>query len=87
MITEGKKKIAAASKVIYIVKHIMNRCKCNEEKACQLFFATETYSLLVSYQYSLFLSPPDYVVDALGVELNSGREALYDYLETNLAND
>lgn len=69
--------------VISATKHIMSKYNLNHEDAYKKLLSSETYRILMESNSGLFLESDNYLNNALDIEFEKDREALYDYISSN----
>ena len=69
--------------VINATKHIMSKYNLNHEDAYKKLLSSEIYRILMESNSGLFLESDNYLNNALDIEFEKDREALYDYISSN----
>lgn len=69
--------------VINATKHIMSKYSLNHEDAYKKLLNSETYRILMESNSGLFLESDNYLNNALDIEFEKDKEALYDYISSN----
>lgn len=69
--------------VINATKHIMSKYSLNYEDAYKKLLNSETYRILMESNSGLFLETDSYLNNALDIEFEKDKEALYDYISSN----
>ena len=69
--------------VINATKHIMSKYSLNHEDAFKNLLNSETYRILMESNSGLFLETDSYLNNALDIEFEKDKEALYDYISSN----
>ena len=69
--------------VINATKHIMSKYSLIHEDAFKNFLNSETYRILMESNSGLFLETDSYLNNALDIEFEKDKEALYDYISSN----
>ena len=69
--------------VISATKHIMSKYSLIHEDAFKNLLNSETYRILMESNSGLFLETDSYLNNALDIEFEKDKEALYDYISSN----
>ena len=69
--------------VINATKHIMSKYSLTHEDAYKKLLNSETYRILMESNTGLFLETDSYLNNALDIEFEKDKEALYDYISSN----
>lgn len=69
--------------VINATKHIMSKYSLTHEDAFKKLLNSETYRILMESNSGLFLETNSYLNNALDIEFEKDKEALYDYISSN----
>lgn len=69
--------------VINATKHIMSKYSLIHEDAFKNLLNSETYRILMESNSGLFLETDSYLNNALDIEFEKDKEALYDYISSN----
>ena len=69
--------------VINVTKHIMKKNNMTHEEAYKDFLTSETYKILMNSDSGLYLESDDYLIKAMDIEFNDGKESLYSFLSNN----
>ena len=69
--------------VINATKHIMSKYSRIHEDAFKNLLKSETYRILMESISGLFLETDSYFNNALDIEFEKDKEALYDYISSN----
>lgn len=69
--------------VINATKHIMSKYSLIHEDAFKNLLNSETYRILMESNSGLFLETDSYFNNALDIEFEKDKEALYDYISSN----
>lgn len=77
---ESKMNTALGMCVVTLTKHIMNEKELNHDMAYKQLLEMELYKLLNDFETRLFLETNEYLCWACDIELQQGKEALYDYI-------
>lgn len=66
--------------VVSLTRHAMKKEGLSLEKAYKKLLTTELYQLLQDSETRLFLEPNEYLCKAYDKEIDSGNDALYEYI-------
>ena len=69
--------------VINATKQIMAKYSLIHEDAFKNLLNSETYRILMESNSGLFLETDSYLNNALDIEFEKDKEALYDYISSN----
>ena len=69
--------------VINATKHIMSKYSLIHKDAFKNLLNSETYRILMKSNSGLFLETDSYLNNALDIEFEKDKEALYDYISSN----
>ena len=69
--------------VINATKHIMSKYSLTHEDAFKKLLNSKTYRILMESNSGLFLETDSYLNNALDIEFEKDKEALYDYISSN----
>ena len=69
--------------VISATKHIMSKYSLNHEDVYKKLLNSETYRILMESNSGLFLETDSYLNNALDIDFEKDKEALYDYISSN----
>lgn len=76
----GRIETAQGLCVVALTKHLMKKFSVTEDVAYAKLIDMELYSLLTDPETGLFLETNQYLCAACDMELNHGKDALYDYI-------
>jgi len=68
--------------VVALTKHLMKKYDLSQDKAYAKLILTELYSLLMDPDTNLFLETNEYLCKACDLELDCGKDALYEFIST-----
>lgn len=66
--------------VIALTKHLMKKFELAEDTAYAKLIDMELYLLLMDSDTGLYLETNHYLCEACDIELNNGKDALYEYI-------
>lgn len=81
---KGKIDTAVGICVIALTRYIMETQKVGYEEAYRSLLSTELYQLLQDVETRLFLETNEYLNKAYDIEMESGKDALYGYINSNI---
>ncbi len=77
---EGKIQTTTGLCVVALTRHIMEKWKLDYEDAYKKLLGTTLYELLQDSETRLFLETNEYLSKACDVEMESGKDAFYEYI-------
>lgn len=80
MVSEGKIETAQGISVVAITKFLMKYFSINQEEAYRRLAGTDFYELLNDCETGLYLEPDSYLCESCLLELEQGKEAMYEYI-------
>ncbi len=78
--TEKKMEVATGLSVIAVTKYLMKCYSVSYEEAYRMLIATEFFNLLNNPETGLNLEPANYLCEACRLELEDGKDAMYNYI-------
>ena len=78
--TESKIETTTGMCVVALTKYIMEKYQTDYESAYKKLLLSELYKLLVDRDTNLYLEPNTFLYAAYEKETESGKEALYDFI-------
>lgn len=78
--TDGKLQMALGVSVIAITKYLMEHLSVTHEEAYKKLVDTDFYELLNDIDTGLYLETNEYLCKACMLELESGKDAMYDFI-------
>lgn len=69
--------------VVALTKHIMEKQNIDYETAYKKLLMMELYILLQDSETRLFLETNEYLCEACNQELKDGKDALYEYINSD----
>ena len=79
--TAEKARVATGNKVVDLTRYIMARDGMSQDLAYAKLYRMELFKLLSDPETRLFLEDDAYLQKACEVELASGTDALYDFIQ------
>lgn len=73
---------AISSKVICLVKEIMQQGGNSEDEAYASFMDMELYGLLTAVETRMYLEPIEYIYECYQIEKGQRKEELFKYVST-----
>ena len=83
--TEEKIETTKGLCVISLTRFIMEQTHLSQDQAFEKLLDTELYTLLMDSETRLFLETNDYLRQCCQIELSEGKDALYEFINAEIA--
>ena len=78
--TESKAKTGLALSVVAVTKYLMERYSISHEEAYRKLTSTDFFEKLNDIETGLYLETTDYLCQACTLELETGKDAMYEFI-------